>query len=163
MTERIFNADQEAHMRYLGTIPREQRCKCGWDRLGKCLNPGCKAAYAAATRPGIPVTSLRDSAVQFMASRPCPSRLNDFECPPCQAGREIDRRRAAMVEQVKVTTPCCYVLVIDHPFPEGNVRFEQACVRDEHDEATDHLAGLEVRASFAPDEAVGRWIEKMPG
>jgi hypothetical protein len=30
MGERYFNAEQEAHMRYLGSVPRERRCPSGW-------------------------------------------------------------------------------------------------------------------------------------
>lgn len=30
MAERYFNAEQEAHMRYLGSVPRSERCGSGW-------------------------------------------------------------------------------------------------------------------------------------
>lgn len=40
-----FNADQEAHMDYIATIPPEERCYCGWYdapgaayRLGQCTH-----------------------------------------------------------------------------------------------------------------------------
>jgi hypothetical protein len=32
----MFNSDQSAHMEYLESIPPENRCWCGWYKLGKC-------------------------------------------------------------------------------------------------------------------------------
>lgn len=34
----MFNEYQEAYMRELSEIPPEQKCYCGWYRLGKCQN-----------------------------------------------------------------------------------------------------------------------------
>lgn len=34
-----FNAEQQAHMRALASIPDEQRCWCGWGRAGRCDTP----------------------------------------------------------------------------------------------------------------------------
>lgn len=34
-----FNKEQEAYMQYLSTIPRDQRCFCGWFKFGLC--PTC--------------------------------------------------------------------------------------------------------------------------
>lgn len=34
-----FNSEQEDYMRELAEIPPEQRCYCGWYRLGQC--PHC--------------------------------------------------------------------------------------------------------------------------
>lgn len=31
-----FNQEQQDYMRYLASIPREQRCACGWARRGEC-------------------------------------------------------------------------------------------------------------------------------
>lgn len=42
MTERYFNREQEAHMRYLASIPRAQRCASGWHRIGECWGHPCK-------------------------------------------------------------------------------------------------------------------------
>ena len=42
MTERYFNREQEAHMRELGKIPRDQRCASGWHRIGECWGEPCK-------------------------------------------------------------------------------------------------------------------------
>lgn len=30
MTQSYFNEDQEAHMEYLASVPRDQRCGSGW-------------------------------------------------------------------------------------------------------------------------------------
>jgi hypothetical protein len=34
----MFNEEQLAHMKELDSIPPEQRCWCGWARLGECYN-----------------------------------------------------------------------------------------------------------------------------
>lgn len=36
-----FNSDQQGHMRYLATLTTEEKCLCGWERLGHCLKPSC--------------------------------------------------------------------------------------------------------------------------
>lgn len=42
--ERYFNSEQEAHMRYLGSVPREQLCPSGWHvkayRACTCIGTG---------------------------------------------------------------------------------------------------------------------------
>lgn len=43
MKERYFNREQEAHMRYLASIPRVQRCASGWHRIGECWGEPCKS------------------------------------------------------------------------------------------------------------------------
>lgn len=45
---RYFNEEQEAHMAWLATIPPNERCWCGWDRLGDCSN--CNKSHAGKTR-----------------------------------------------------------------------------------------------------------------
>lgn len=42
MSERYFNREQEAHMRYLASIPRSERCASGWHRIGECWGEPCK-------------------------------------------------------------------------------------------------------------------------
>jgi len=43
-----FNADQEAHMRSLASIPPEQRCWCGWSLMGQCWK--CKTDRTCADK-----------------------------------------------------------------------------------------------------------------
>lgn len=31
-----FNAEQEAHMKYLSAVPRNKRCWCGWWLVNEC-------------------------------------------------------------------------------------------------------------------------------
>ena len=52
MSESMFNADQRAYMASLAAIPSEQRCECGWYRLGECPHcpPGRTLAAAQAAR-----------------------------------------------------------------------------------------------------------------
>lgn len=37
----MFNEEQQAYMRYLASVPREERCRCGWCLLGDCFNSAC--------------------------------------------------------------------------------------------------------------------------
>lgn len=32
----LFNADQIRHMEYLNSLPLEDKCWCGWFKLGEC-------------------------------------------------------------------------------------------------------------------------------
>ncbi len=43
--EGMFNSEQLDDMRYLSSLPREDKCACGWYRKGEC--PHCKPAAAA--------------------------------------------------------------------------------------------------------------------
>ena len=42
MSESTFNAEQQAHMRYLASIPRSERCASGWHLIGECYGEPCK-------------------------------------------------------------------------------------------------------------------------
>ena len=44
----MFNKEQLEHAEYLGTIPPEKRCWCGWFLLGKC--PNCKPGLTLADK-----------------------------------------------------------------------------------------------------------------
>lgn len=97
MAERMFNPDQEAYMRDLGTIPRAERCACGWARLGKCAHPSCVRAYATAQAG--PATAqdparreIPRGLLEQVAAERCPPSLAEPDCPPCQANRELERR-----------------------------------------------------------------------
>lgn len=43
-----FNSDQESYMKSLDAIPLEQKCWCGWYRLGEC--PNCKTTRTCADK-----------------------------------------------------------------------------------------------------------------
>lgn len=64
MPERYFNREQEAHMRYLGTIPREQRCASGWHLIGACGDPPCQ--------PRRPVQGVADRITGCTVNAKCP-------------------------------------------------------------------------------------------
>lgn len=49
MAERYFNREQEAHMRELAKIPREQRCASGWHPIGQCYGESCKPSNLCPT------------------------------------------------------------------------------------------------------------------
>jgi len=38
----MFNEDQRDYLKYLHSLPAEQRCWCGWYPLGKCPHDDCK-------------------------------------------------------------------------------------------------------------------------
>jgi hypothetical protein len=61
--ERYFNREQEEHMKELAKIPREERCKCGWYRLGQCPHTECKTAFAAA-KSEVPTVDLTEQAFE---------------------------------------------------------------------------------------------------
>lgn len=42
MAESYFNEEQQAHMRELAKIPREERCASGWHRTGQCGSRPCE-------------------------------------------------------------------------------------------------------------------------
>lgn len=33
-----FNDEQQAYMKYLGSLGAKEKCWCGWDLFGKCYN-----------------------------------------------------------------------------------------------------------------------------
>lgn len=41
----MFNDDQRSWMAYLASLPREQKCGCGWDRLWECFNCNIKELH----------------------------------------------------------------------------------------------------------------------
>lgn len=43
-----LNSDQRAYSEYIETIPFEQRCYCGWYRLGEC--PHCPKGKTCADK-----------------------------------------------------------------------------------------------------------------
>lgn len=43
MAESYFNKEQQDHMRYLDSIPREQRCASGWHLIGECGEQPCRS------------------------------------------------------------------------------------------------------------------------
>ena len=47
------NDDQKDYMRSLARIPRNERCKCGWYRLGECSHPECRDEYHPADLPHV--------------------------------------------------------------------------------------------------------------
>lgn len=60
----LFNPEQEAHMRYLASIPAEQRCWNGW-----CLLPDRR--YCSAPTPCPADVSLAD---RLVTQQPCCGR-----------------------------------------------------------------------------------------
>ena len=46
-----FNDDQQSYMRDLATVPRDERCACGWYLLGECLHAECRRIFADQTEP----------------------------------------------------------------------------------------------------------------
>lgn len=38
----MFNEDQRSWARFLGELPPDLRCKCGWSVKGECVNPRCQ-------------------------------------------------------------------------------------------------------------------------
>ena len=51
MSERMFNAEQEEHMRAMASLPREKKCACGWnlrgDCFGSCRGDAAKGGFVA--------------------------------------------------------------------------------------------------------------------
>lgn len=47
-----LNEEQSSHMRYLASIPRERRCKCGWELKGRCLNCDAASVPSPVAPPG---------------------------------------------------------------------------------------------------------------
>lgn len=37
-----LNDDQISWVKYLATLPRDAKCRCGWYRQGQCPKPECK-------------------------------------------------------------------------------------------------------------------------
>ena len=37
-----FNDDQCSWTEYLASVPRDLKCRCGWDLKGDCRNPACQ-------------------------------------------------------------------------------------------------------------------------
>jgi hypothetical protein len=38
----VFNDDQQSWSAFLATLPRDLRCRCGWDVRGECVSPRCQ-------------------------------------------------------------------------------------------------------------------------
>lgn len=55
-----FNEEQEAHMRYLSTVPREQRCASGWHVVAR--EPCDCGPYQPCATGGCQRSRHRDSA-----------------------------------------------------------------------------------------------------
>lgn len=78
----MFNKEQTEHMQGLAAIPSENRCWCGWDKLGECRNcPEKSHSLAARIKVSCPHRQCRsyprpdDPEQKITHTVACPVRL----------------------------------------------------------------------------------------
>jgi len=68
----MFNAEQREHMESLGAMSPEQKCWCGWNRVGDCHNPGpCQEGKTAADKMAVWCHDCHNE----------PGEFHRFSCP----------------------------------------------------------------------------------
>jgi len=81
-----FNREQEAHMDELARIPLDQKCFCGWYRLGQC--PNCTTRLSCADKC-LPCRGVGKRWV------PCDAEPRYQVCPDCKGSGLKERTHAA--------------------------------------------------------------------
>ena len=49
----MYNEEQKGHMRYLASLPKEEKCDCGWYKRGECFS----SCYKFKEKGGAPKTT----------------------------------------------------------------------------------------------------------
>lgn len=92
----MFNAHQRDYMKYLATLPPEEKCACGWSKRGECFG----VCYGYPERGGHPqvecpvckqMVPLWTHAGKVVGRHKPPGYFGGYYCEDCK-GSEMEVR-----------------------------------------------------------------------